>query len=353
MSTGIKSSDYYWMAVGVRFIGADLDINLYNDYVDSLNGFSQILETSILGPQIDFITIDGNRVGAAPYQAGIYDWAEIGGSESYQVQYSMPDTTWYYSGAGDLVFGPFSFSVDDVLKCHEIYWSATEVGWITCLNETSGDLDVNLYGSDVQDPYKGRQFFLGTNYYAGPGEDEQCEIPIIPASHYGLVVTNESGVAGDYYIRLSSNQFSPTPTASQAPTNTPTQTPTPTLHPTTTPTWTPTMTPTQTPTPTQTRTPTTTPTPTQTRTPTTTPTTTPTWIPSGTPTSECINNGDTNLSGDITAGDAQLAFMIALGVYSPTYLEECAADCNGDGEVTAGDAQRIFLTVLGSAECVD
>ena len=67
----------------------------------------------------------------------------------------------------------------------------------------------------------------------------------------------------------------------------------------------------------------------------------------------CNNDGDVTLDGAITAGDAQLAFLIALGQYSPDYEEECAADCNGDGTVTAGDAQQIFMTALGTASCVD
>ncbi|HPQ41568.1 MAG TPA: dockerin type I domain-containing protein, partial [bacterium] len=68
---------------------------------------------------------------------------------------------------------------------------------------------------------------------------------------------------------------------------------------------------------------------------------------------ECIHHGDVNFSGEITAGDAQMAFQIALGSYTPTMVEECAADCNGDENVTAGDAQQIFLTALGSGSCAD
>jgi formylglycine-generating enzyme required for sulfatase activity len=67
----------------------------------------------------------------------------------------------------------------------------------------------------------------------------------------------------------------------------------------------------------------------------------------------CINHGDVNLDGAITAADAQLAFFIVLGTYSPTYEEECAADCNGDGDITAADAQAIFLAVLGLGDCAD
>ncbi|HPQ40344.1 MAG TPA: C25 family cysteine peptidase, partial [bacterium] len=67
----------------------------------------------------------------------------------------------------------------------------------------------------------------------------------------------------------------------------------------------------------------------------------------------CINDGDVTQDGEITAGDAQMAFLIALGSYSPSFEEECAADCNGNGEVTAGDAQAIFMTALGTTSCVD
>jgi hypothetical protein len=86
-----------------------------------------------------------------------------------------------------------------------------------------------------------------------------------------------------------------------------------------------------------------------------TPTPAPTYTPTPTPTepSTCINNGDVNNDGVITAADAQITFLIALGSYTPTYEEECAADCNGNGIVSAGDAQQVFLTALGSSTCAD
>ncbi len=67
----------------------------------------------------------------------------------------------------------------------------------------------------------------------------------------------------------------------------------------------------------------------------------------------CDHTGDVNLSGEITAADAQTAFYIALGLIVPTYEEECASDCNASGDTTAADAQLIFMTALGSGNCVD
>jgi hypothetical protein len=81
---------------------------------------------------------------------------------------------------------------------------------------------------------------------------------------------------------------------------------------------------------------------------------TPTPEPSATPTQgTCLRHGDVNLDGSITAADAQLCFLIVLGLYTPTYEQECAADCNFDEQVTAADAQNIFLVVLGQDECYD
>ncbi len=78
---------------------------------------------------------------------------------------------------------------------------------------------------------------------------------------------------------------------------------------------------------------------------------TPTPTPQSTP--NCIHDGDVTMDGNISAGDAQLAFNIALATYSPTFEEECAADCNNDGSVSAGDAQAIFNAALGTGSCAD
>ncbi len=67
----------------------------------------------------------------------------------------------------------------------------------------------------------------------------------------------------------------------------------------------------------------------------------------------CLNHGDLNFDGELTAGDAQFTFMIALGFYIPTFQEACAADCTGDGEITSGDAQGVFIAAMGAGQCSD
>ncbi|MBN1296305.1 hypothetical protein JXA80_05960 [bacterium] len=67
----------------------------------------------------------------------------------------------------------------------------------------------------------------------------------------------------------------------------------------------------------------------------------------------CIRSGDVSGDGVLTAGDAQTAFWIVLGLVTPTQTQACAADCTGDGSITAGDAQAIFWGVLGLGSCVD
>lgn len=68
---------------------------------------------------------------------------------------------------------------------------------------------------------------------------------------------------------------------------------------------------------------------------------------------DCIRHGDVNFDGLHTSADAQLAFQMVLGHFVPTWEEACAADCNGDETVSAADAQVIFLVALGVGECVD
>lgn len=75
--------------------------------------------------------------------------------------------------------------------------------------------------------------------------------------------------------------------------------------------------------------------------------------PTPSPTPDCINDGDVNGSGTLTAEDAQITFNIVLGFVVPTYEQSCAADCNGDTTITAADAQTIFLSVLGLDSCVE
>ena len=67
----------------------------------------------------------------------------------------------------------------------------------------------------------------------------------------------------------------------------------------------------------------------------------------------CLNHGDVDANGQLTAQDAQTAFNIVMGFYTPTPEENCAADCSGDSDVTAGDAQAIFTHVIYGGACAD
>ena len=68
--------------------------------------------------------------------------------------------------------------------------------------------------------------------------------------------------------------------------------------------------------------------------------------PTPTPTPVCVNHGDVDFNGDVTAGDAQITFSIVLAAYTPTYDEECAADCTGDGSITDYTYDDYFLNIV-------
>jgi len=98
--------------------------------------------------------------------------------------------------------------------------------------------------------------------------------------------------------------------------------------------------------------------------PTDTPTSapTPTEAPTVTPqptSAPCVHHGDVNDDGQITPGDAQLAFYyyIDCAELAPTEEQYCAADFCGvedaapcDGSVTPSDAQGIMRQYLGYAQ---
>ena len=67
---------------------------------------------------------------------------------------------------------------------------------------------------------------------------------------------------------------------------------------------------------------------------------------------KCLHNGAVDEQPGVSAGDAQLAFFIVMGMYDPTYVQECSADCNNDGVISAGDAQQIFGVIFGGS-CAD
>lgn len=88
-------------------------------------------------------------------------------------------------------------------------------------------------------------------------------------------------------------------------------------------------------------------------TPTPLPTMTPTPAPTATLIPLCSHTGDVDFNLRYTAADAQKAFGITLGYFTPTYLEACAADCNGDDTISMNDVQTIFYATLGLGSCID
>ncbi len=234
-------------------------------------------------------------------------------------------TTTYYARAEDTVTGKWS------VGCCSVHVTVHSLPEVTASNNSS-ESNPLIEGDTLQltgdPPGMIDYFWEGPDGWTKHEQSPMREnVTTDMAGVYTLTVTDANGCEG---IATTTVNITEPP-----PTNTPTQTPT------------------QTPTPTPSATPTQTPTNTPTQTPTQTPTNTPTPTPSATPTPDCIHNGDVNRDSVISATDAQLAFLIMLGQYIPTYVEECAADCNGDDQVTSIDAQLIFHVGLGTAACLD
>lgn len=363
-----------WAVVALRpeATTSDINLRLFSDYTGSTSGFSNSLELSGGGANIvEFIATDGRKSPATVYP-GVYYYSGTEGG--YTICTEVVNQGYMSTSAA--VYGPYTFPTTLVALIRDFSSNGSQTSLSVYVAISSGDLDLDIFlvTSGDGDAHKNRGAVVASSVNDGSGVAESFTATLpYTNEYYGLVLTNENGGTGSYTIYI---ETTPTPVPSNTPTRTPTLTPTVTRTPTLTPTITrtntqtptrmPTTSPTatRTPTATPTRTPTFTPTRTMTRSPTITPT--PTFTPTRTPpaptltetpavteTPSCINSGDVVGDSSLTAGDAQLAFAIAIGSYQPTYVELCAADCTGDGFVTAGDAQAIFYAALGLGQCAD
>lgn len=183
---------------------------------------------------------------------------------------------------------------------------------IRTLNLSNCDTILQLYGADAVT-------LLAEDDNSGGGYDSLISYTVETSKlFYALVSDNAAATGVSVYYDVQVRALSPTPGPTAPSSATPTST------------WTPVSTPS----------------PHETTTPVVASPT-----PLGTPL--CLHTGDVDANAVISAGDAQAAFSIALGVMTPTYAQACAADCDANGVVSAGDAQQIFGAALGIGSCAD
>jgi len=147
----------YWTAVGVRYGSDDYDMAVYRDYGGSTAGFASPLESSTYGSgYVDFIAVDGNHVSGVATQAGVYDYSGTGSYTPYLIEVdNTAGDSFSYSG-GTVFSSSYPTSYNEVIRCHESYWSTTGSFWITLINNTGGDLDLHFFGSTDGDYFKSR-----------------------------------------------------------------------------------------------------------------------------------------------------------------------------------------------------
>jgi len=350
------------------------------DYVDSVTRTEPALVTTgLFSPQeIDHIDCESSTPDLAdlsPYNA-VLVWSDEDFYEPANLGDVLKD---YVDQGGGVVLATYAYTTAHKSRGTEIEGGILDHGYSPFLPSgpirTSGQMDA----ASVSQP--GHLFFDGVDlnnvYYR---VNSSVSNPL-PNGHSARVLANDTDgnflisenasdtVAGieiypgnlDYVnvtddtrrllanmlwtvggcIETATPVYTPIETVTPVPTKTPTPTPTNPSVPTHTPTPVPTHTATITPIPSHTPTP--------------LPTSTFTAVPTITPTATqpCINDGDTNLDGVLSAADAQLAFYIVMGLHTPTWEENCAADCNGDEILSAGDAQNIFFAVMGTGNCED
>ena len=206
-------SGQWWAAVGIIPYDSsdDYDIRLYEDYVNSTNGFDTYHSASSWGGgYTDFVIANRNKIGSSgPYYAGVYEYS--GGANGFRIQ---------QGNSGDAlsktsVNGPFTIHSYDVVDMHEVYLTAGT--WKVLMDCTSGSANLGLTIYDQAGLYFQKNDFLSGGYSnsSGSGGDETCTFTTTEAGWYGIAVwktnSDDYGDSNIYYLSVSDDFNPPTP----------------------------------------------------------------------------------------------------------------------------------------------
>ncbi|MEO0275713.1 MAG: T9SS type A sorting domain-containing protein, partial [candidate division WOR-3 bacterium] len=198
-----------WHGIAIRNFNLtwnnDLDLRLYSDKPnDPYSGYTNILESSELGPNVvDFIMIDGRHVGTK-YYAGVYSFIEPSGSP--------PDSTWMHYEAARYVItagGTTWYSVDDnftdstVIHVYDVIINNGQT--FQCeLEVLSGTQTyfIALYGSQQEDRIKRRIDYLVSGN-ATPLNPAYLSYTNTGANDtFGLVIVGNLNASGSYRLKF-------------------------------------------------------------------------------------------------------------------------------------------------------
>ncbi len=197
-----------WHGIAIRNFNLtwnnDLDLRLYSDKPnDPYSGYTNILESSELGPNVvDFIMIDGRHVGTK-YYAGVYSFIEPSGSP--------PDSTWMHYEAARYVittgtrwnYVDDNFTDSTVIHVYDVIINNGQTFQCTLrVLQGTQTYFIALYGSQQEDRIKRRIDYLVSGN-ASPLNPAYLSYTNTGANDtFGLVIVGNLNASGMYRLKF-------------------------------------------------------------------------------------------------------------------------------------------------------
>ncbi|MEZ4652594.1 MAG: hypothetical protein R3E12_03050, partial [Candidatus Eisenbacteria bacterium] len=160
------------------------------------------LDGDAYGDLVRYVVLDGNHLPADTYYARA---DRLAGTGVQTVSFdSAPAAALSLPDPDAIVIGQGTFSDGEVARIHDFALGFTPASVVVTVTPGSTALDVGvaLFRSRSGQYIQGSDQAVAEANDGGPGIPEQMTASLTVRDTYGLVVTNRSGVAGEYEIRI-------------------------------------------------------------------------------------------------------------------------------------------------------
>jgi hypothetical protein len=205
---GFMFTGNWWGAVGMIPTGSgdDYDLDLFNDYVGSTQGYQTPLTSSTyVANTSDFVWVNGNLAGYGETRwVGVRRWAAPSGGNFVICQSNQVGPTVIVPGDNEVSTGNVTIGANQIIKVHEFYFDDIDVTYTFTLVNHSGTADLDFAVYDPQDAFGRKSDFLVGGQSIGPGAGETFDFDPPLDLYYGVIVwkrgTSDLALANTYEI---------------------------------------------------------------------------------------------------------------------------------------------------------
>lgn len=184
----ISNTDYAAVAVRPPQNSTNLDLSVFENYQLS----TLVAQSNLTDKNVDFIAIDRHgELGTVYWYALV---SSIMGYGSYQIEaeYSIPDLNVAVENFS------YSMSLNEVFDMYEFTGHTANYPYNISVYNTAG-LDLGLY---VVTNTGGRSTAINSSNKGGINEKESVLFYPSSSNEFGVIITNENGVSGNYELKI-------------------------------------------------------------------------------------------------------------------------------------------------------